>query len=280
MSASFSVVALALMAQVAVGQTADFDVGGALSLYNSAASASTELMLPGERDRLKLQRGDVVSMRQTMQFEAGVEVQRVSAYVVVPAERTRVWVATLGSGERHASRLTEISISSDGEGGALWYQHLNLPWPFADRHWVIRTEKNLALAEETDDLVWEHRWALATNSTDHARELLQSVGTNAISSSDFDRSLYLTINKGGWVMMPLAADHTLVCVYATAELGGRMPDGIVARMTRKQLEKSLGDLGRRAGQAEVAFANSGVLHTGSGEIIQSLTAAQELESRQ
>lgn len=239
-------------------------------MYNASPSASTELPLLSDSDYERLGEGGVVSHRQSMDINGHVAVQRVSAFVVVPAPRLRVWVATLGSGERHSSRLTEVPVSMNGAGSATWYQRLDLPWPFKNRHWLINTEKNTALAEEADDLVWEHRWCLATDSIDEARAILNAAELMPKDTAVFDNALYLTINQGAWVMMPLDQERTLVVVYATAELGGRLPDRMVARMIRKQLQKTLSDLTRRATLAETALAQSDALHTGAGEKITSL----------
>ncbi len=260
-----------ILGRLGFASDAEPDIEGAIKLYNSAPSARATLPIPKPKQAARLREGDVISVREQLDFPQVANVQRVTAYVVVPSERLRVWVATLGSNERHAQRLTEHPVSFDQTGGAVWYQYLALPWPFADRHWLIRTKKNKGLAEETDDLVWEHYWQLATDDLGVVRENLASTReSSGISAEQFAKALYLKVNQGGWVMMPVGTDQTLVSVYATAELGGRLPDGVVARMTQRQLQKSLGDLSRRAEKAEQALASSKPLHTGGGELIRSV----------
>lgn len=239
-----------------------------IAAYDDWANHDFNLPKPDLSDCRRLIDGKVVSYRERWKNEDGGG-YRVTAYVVVDQPRLRVWVTTLGTAQRHASRLTEVPISFDNAGGAVWYQYLSLPWPLADRHWLLQSRKITELAAMSDGRIWEHRWELAAADQRSASNLLGSASIQPVTEQQYERAIYMPMNRGGWVMTSLGSDRTLVAVYANVEFGGRLPGGLVARLVGKQLKDTLGGLGKRSASADAVLSESTMLYSGQGVPIDS-----------
>lgn len=259
----------------AVGAT---EIRAAIAEYNAMSSVGLAIPIPGAKKMARLVDGHVVNHRLSIPNpndpEAG-EIYRVVGYIVVAQPRLLVWAATLATTTQHASRLTEIPIRFDDAGGALWYQYVALPWPLADRHWMIQTEKRVELANGTDQVVWEHSWSLAEDGLKRSLRLVASGKAPGIDEAAAARAVYLPANRGGWIMGRLDRSTTLVLVHATAELGGRLPDGWVARYVKGQLNHVLGRLEGRSRSIAAQFDGSGSLFSGAGHpVTRTMLVAQ------
>ena len=79
--------------------------------------------------------------------------------------RDALWIAILDDADfTLVESLTEIRLADTDWGHKRLYQHLDLPWPVSDRHWVLEIKNNVALAAQTQDQVWERVWDLADPS--------------------------------------------------------------------------------------------------------------------
>ena len=92
--------------------------------------------------------------------DEGVDEMGLLGLQLVDAPRLLVWLTMLGGGGRSDGRVTSVRLSSMPTGSYARYQHVNLPWPIRDRHWVIYCDKNLELAQASAGAIWEHRWSL------------------------------------------------------------------------------------------------------------------------
>lgn len=246
------------------------EITAAIAEYNALSPIELAIPIPGEKSLARLIDGRVVNHRQSVpnpNDPEASEIYRVVGYIVVPQPRLLVWAATLATTTQHASRLTEIPIQFDDAGGALWYQYVDLPWPFADRHWMIQTEKRIGLARNTDQAVWEHSWSLAEDGLNRSLRLVASGKAGDIETAAAARAVYLPANRGGWIMRRMDPSSTLVMVHATAELGGRLPDGWVARYVKGQLNHVLGRLEGRSRAIAAQFDESGPLFSGAGRTL-------------
>lgn len=235
--------------------------------YNQLDDSRWPLPHPTDDELLAISKGEVVSKRQRIKIDKEDTAYRVVGYVLVPANRLRVWTSTLSSTTEHSESMIEIPLGVDANGGASWYQYLNLPWPVVDRQWLIQTGKRLELAEQSSDLLWEHQWNLQSNG----QTLSQSLGAlgklPGVSTRQLKKAVYVPANAGGWVMAAVDKNATLVIVHATAELGGRLPDSLVARFVNRQFRRVLSRLEERAALAEESLRASSMLFTGNGKRI-------------
>lgn len=150
---------------------------------------------------------------------AGTGEERVAGGVAI--FRTSREAAWLGITDDHPTEpvagLTEIPLRGAWASDKLLYQHLDLPWPFEDRHWAIDIRNNTSLAERSG--VWERSWRLEASALEQAR--------SHMPASLFDVSLLTPVNEGSWLLIPLDATSTLVFYQTRVKLGGMVPDGAV-----------------------------------------------------
>ncbi|MEM1261905.1 MAG: hypothetical protein AAGH76_05885 [Pseudomonadota bacterium] len=265
-SFSLTVAGLALAGALRAGEpVATDEINDLLQRYNTAPTATLQLPLPDDDQLTRLKDGEIISYRNRVATTPDAPlVYQVVALATVPEDRLRLWVATLGSVEQNASRLVEVKLRQEPAGAALWYQFVNLPWPVADRHWVIRSQARAEIAAATETW-WEHGWALADGGQSMARKRLVAGDLADLSERQFDKAVYLPANTGGWLMARLSSGHTFVAVHATAELGGGLPKNWVARYVSKQLNRQVEKIRERSIRAESILATSAVIFTGRGE---------------
>ncbi|MEO1581027.1 MAG: hypothetical protein AAFR91_04220 [Pseudomonadota bacterium] len=193
---------------------------------------------------------------------------RVIGYRLIDQAREPLWLAALAFDAGYSSRLTERLLETNALGGGDWYQHLDMPWPLRDRHWLIRTEKNTTLAHNSANRLWEHRWSLVPSASSRVSELFSDGAFAGISAKQAEKSVPLPLNNGAWVMGAAGPNRTLVMVHATVDLGGIVPDGLVARQTRKNLTKMLGKIEQDADEAWARYDPSYLIYRGDGSLIK------------
>lgn len=139
-----------------------------------------------------------------------------------------VWLAiTDDTPVDSVSGLTQVALAGAWASDKLLYQRLDLPWPFVDRHWVLRSLTNRALAAAG---VWERAWESAPEALASAR-----ARTDAAA---FDAALDVPVNRGSWLLLALGDTDTLAIYQAQVQLGGSLPAGAAEQYAAA----TLGDL--------------------------------------
>lgn len=156
--------------------------------------------------------------------------------------RDALWVASQDPHTTVDPSLTEFIVEQLSLDHALWYGHLDLPYPLTDRQWVVESENTHALASRG---CWEHRWSLVENGLERVRVAV-ATGERPITLERVDAALFTPVNHGNWLMAPLADGRTLVAYQATSVVGGSIPDWLVLKLTMSRLETLLRDLEVRA----------------------------------
>lgn len=186
---------------------------------------------------------------------------------VVAAPRLLIWLTVMGGNDERDERLTTAMLSRGDAGSYLRYQHINLPWPVRDRHWVIYCEKNPQIALDSDGVIWEHRWSLAENGGSLLNAAFAQGRIAGLSVDDLSESIYLPENQGAWAMLPLDANRTLVIAYLDADLGGRFPAAVVRRFTRSNLKAGLASLRDLSSRVHLNYASERPIHNGFGNLV-------------
>ena len=150
-----------------------------------------------------------------------------------------MWLTVLGGGGRSDDRLTSVVLSRMPAGTYSRYQHVNLPWPIRDRHWVIFCEKNLELADASAGVIWEHRWSLHETGEHLLQTAYEDGRISGLKMRTLNASVYLPANRGTWALFDLGQDKTLIVVFYDADLGGLLPGRLVRSFTKRQLRKYL-----------------------------------------
>lgn len=159
----------------------------------------------------------------------------------------RLWLACQDPHFSLVDRVTEKRLSKDPHsGGALWYGLYDLPIPFDDRQWVVEVRNNGPLALATRNRIWEHIWRIDGTAQARIPELAAKGALNGVSPEQVEKALWIPVSNGGWVMFALDADHTLVAYHTAAELGGFIPDRLVAEASLRGMDKLIKGVEARA----------------------------------
>ena len=244
-------------------------ISDAIGIYN--AHKELRLPLPDQTELSRLVDGEVVTIRERIPLtDTSGETRdrhRFVGYRVVENPRLLVWLAALDTGVNHSRRTVEHHVSGDGKGGAVWYQHIELPWPVRDRHWVIETRKDVQLSRDSNALIWEHAWALKIDGRPMATQLLQNGDVPGLDARDDRRAIYLPLNRGAWTMFALDDRRTLVATHLSTVLAGWIPDSWVAGFVSRQYKGILGGLAERSANIAENFSTEIPVFTGEGRVI-------------
>jgi hypothetical protein len=164
------------------------------------------------------------------------ERHRVVALYLIDEPRAQVWLSAMDPDFIASERVTEVRVEDDGHGRSTWYQHMDLPWPVENRHWVIDVRKSPGMHRATGGLVWEQPWYLVEGGQRIAEELAAAGRTGKLSLEDVKDAVYLKANTGAWAMFELGSDLTLLTYQLTVVMGGLLPEGLTARFAARELE--------------------------------------------
>ncbi|MEM8547109.1 MAG: hypothetical protein AAGF46_02995 [Pseudomonadota bacterium] len=192
---------------------------------------------------------------------------RIVGYRLIGKPRESLWLSALGVDTGFSERLTEHFVRTHKEGGASWYQHLNMPWPLKDRHWLVRSNKNVDIANATNNRIWEHHWQLVPDARNKIASLYDNGPVAGIKPEKAADAVLLPLNQGAWMMAAVSDTETLVVVHATVVLGGIVPDGMVARQTRKNLIRMLTKIEEDADSVWTRYDASYQIFRGDGTLI-------------
>lgn len=242
------------------------------ALVSYAAISNTQLPPLTEDDWDDLRRGrPAVGFFKESLVEDDVSAMGVMGVHVVVAPRLLVWLTVMGGTGERDERLTRTYLSRTDDGDYMRYQHIDVPWPFRNRHWVIDCKKNRAVAERSQGRIWEHQWNLADDGLSYLDEAAKLTG---LTRKSMDKSIYITSNAGAWILMELDAQRTLVVFWSDVDLGGRIPRSLVRRFARGQIKDRLQDLGPMSQRVARAYAGNPVIHDGFGTPISSAVTLQ------
>jgi len=225
-----------LLANAALAQPPD--ASALEGLWSARRSAFGEARLPTPpltaEHWAKIAEGKVARMRVS---EDGAD-RAVGAYWMSHAPEA-VWVAILDdTHDTIVSGLTERQLTGTAPGHKVLYQHLDLPRPFDDRHWVLVIENNPALYAEG---VWEREWTLDPRRDGAFVDLTADLAKLA------EGSVYTPVNEGGWWLIP--GDGGVLVVYQVrTDIGGSVPEELVVRYAMSTLDEMMAHVDQRAGQ--------------------------------
>jgi hypothetical protein len=227
---------------VELGRTGTQDLAATLAGVNGAAHYPVP-QLSG-RQITQLQRGNVVRIREVPEDNEGP--QRVVGLVTTDHDKEALWLALRDRHWTAAEELTEVLLEGQSSWPRIWYQHLDAPRPFADRHYVLRIEDTPALVLATGGACWEHWWTLKEDGREVARAALASGRIPGLDLANTEGAVYVPVNDGAWLVCDLEGGGTLLGYHVRFVAGGRIPDRLIAdygmatlgRVLRKVVERA------------------------------------------
>lgn len=264
-----------LLASPALAEEVDLGayIQGAIALYNDVAP--DPVPYPTSKDLQKILDGEVVKVRRRQVLDGDTESHhRVVGFLLVPQPRLDVWLTALDPNFSSSSILTDHRIDRDDTGWSRWYQHVRLPWPITDRHWVIDIDKRRDVFDASQGLIWEHRWHLADGGEQIARDLVARGEVRGLTAKDIEDAVYLPANRGGWVLVELTPDQTLMVYHVSTDVGGSIPESWIATFAMSQLDELLQQVARASASIHDTYdPTGGPIYDGGGQPI--LTSALE-----
>jgi len=193
-----------------------------------------------------------------------VDAMRAVGLRVFDSPRLLVWLAMLSGSDGQHGRFTRATLSRTNAGSFVRYQHMDLPWPFKARQWIVVCEKNVELAIASNGRIWEHRWSLHPDGEALLASAYEDGRIAGITREKLEDSVYLPANRGAWILFDLGAGRTLAAAYLDADLGGRFPVALVRLFAKRQLRASLEFLGEASGRRYLEYDEKPMLYDGYG----------------
>jgi len=209
------------------------EVEAALSGFSSGAAH--ELVELDATQLEALVSGEVVRVIDQPGGEGAV--RRATALMVTDVARRQMWLACQDPHFQGDPSVHEVRLSLSGPDDALWYGFADLPSPLDDRHWVVRSWNNHALAEASGGRAWEHPWQRGPVGPDAFESQVTQVALPDVTPERFAAALSTPVNHGAFLALELPGGGSIFGYHATFDPGGSVPDWLVARLAHAGLER-------------------------------------------
>ncbi|MEC7947143.1 MAG: hypothetical protein VX265_06210 [Myxococcota bacterium] len=170
---------------------------------------------------------------------------RAVGIAVCDTSQTAMWLATQDPHFTGGDDAIEASIEKAPHRG-VWYGMLDVPKPFSDRHWVIESWDEVQLAAQTGGVVWEHPWRLRPGATSRVRDRVARGAVRGLTLEMFDAAIETPLNEGALVFLALSDTESLFAYHVTTDVGGAVPERMVAGFVRRTMTAHIEHLQERA----------------------------------
>lgn len=179
-----------------------------------------------EDELADLAKGDFVKRRERMD---GAD--RAMGAIWTPASMDQVWIAVQDEIHWDAVKgLTEERLPGSTFQNKILFQSIDLPWPFADRQWVIEVVNNQPLFTASAGKCWERTW-----SPHPARG----------AENELEDGVWVETNDGGWFLGE-AAGGSLLVYHVRTTIGGNVPEDAATSWSMMTLGGMLKDLAEKS----------------------------------
>lgn|GEM_PF-1217554 len=225
----------------------DADLMRTLALWRK--HSDLPVPMPDVKDRALLLDGKVLKKWLPPRGKAPVGAM---AMVVTDLNQAEMWLGSADgehmSDHSEEAKLIAHHLPKQGDEMFRWYGYVDLPSPFTNRHFLIRTTVNPQLSQTTNGQCWERTWRLEEDGVDTMRPIVAGGGVKGLSTADFESAIYVPANLGGWVALQLPNGQTLFGYHASSSLGGDIPDKLVNRFVMLTLGKIMDEVRKNAGR--------------------------------
>lgn len=215
------------------------EVSQIISQYNKVGSFSLPV-LSESQERL-LHKGNVVTIINNDNDNSG----RLVGYMLTSASLEQLWIGTQDPHFQVQSRAKDLLLKDLGKGDMIWYAYADMPFPFADRHWVNLVTEEEFLLPNTNDRVWEHSWKLMPDGLKMALPMIEKGALQGVKIDMTQKAIYLPKNNGSWIGIEMG-EQNLYVYYVALDFGGAIPEDIMLKYIKSGLPKMLLDINKRA----------------------------------
>jgi len=233
------VVLVSLWVGVAHAAVDDATIVKALEDYE--AGATYKFAMPPERERARLVEGKV--LKQRFKNEQG----DLALGMIVSSEPLRdLWLGSLDPDFDIVRNVRSYIFPTPPDAVTRWYGLVDLPFPFADRHFLITTVLNKAIEASSVGRIWERAWHLEPDGVATMAPLVAAGKVAGVDTAMFDKAIYTPVNYGAWFFVRLDERDTLVGYSCATVVGGDIPEGLVTQHVLSGLDELLRTVVARA----------------------------------
>ena len=161
---------------------------------------------------------------------------------VVHAKPAAIWIAILDDAHNGLSeRITEHQLKGSRPGHKFLYQHLSLPFPMSDRHWVLEIQTDTQIYALSGQKIWRRAWDLDARGEAFLSQL------DANEKALIKDGVWTPENRGEWLILPQQGE-SLVIYRGVLDIGGKIPASIsqaVSSQSALDLFNQLQDLANK-----------------------------------
>lgn len=167
-------------------------------------------------DQAKMARGETVWVDS--QNASGETLLTIGG--LIEASPAAVWIAILDDDHNGLSeRVLDRELTPRREGYKSLYQHISLPYPLSDRHWIIEIQTDRKLYQISQNSIWRRGWDLDPRGESALSELSPE------DRSKIQSGVWTPANEGEWLVIP-SGKHCVVIYRGRFDVGGRIPESI------------------------------------------------------
>jgi hypothetical protein len=131
---------------------------------------------------------------------------------------------------------------------SIWYGMLEIPRPFSNRHWVIHSTDNSALMASSEGRFCEHPWTVENERLPEVRAKVEAGTVPGLDLDHFDKAMATPVNEGALVFLDIGARDSLYLYHVTTDIGGMVPERVVAGYLRSTMGEHIRGIVERARQ--------------------------------
>jgi hypothetical protein len=197
--------------------------------------------MPPAHERARLLEGKVLKERIKAQ-EGDLAVG-----MIVSTEPLRsLWLGSLDPHFDNVKNVRTYMFPPPPDAVTRWYGLVDLPRPFNDRHFLITTVLNTAVAHASGGKIWERTWNLEADGVATMAPIVAQGKVEGVDAPTFERAIYTPLNHGSWFFVQLDATHVLMGYSCATVIGGDIPDGLVTQHVLAGLDELLSKVVSRA----------------------------------
>jgi hypothetical protein len=217
----------------------DATIVKALETY--LASSRSPFPMPPPNERARLLEGKV--LKQRIKRDEG----DLALGLTVSTEPLRdLWLGSLDPHFDNVKNVRTYMFTPPHDAVTRWYGLVDLPRPFNDRHFLITTVLNRAMAEQSGGRIWERTWNLEADGVATMAPIVAAGKVEGVDVAAFEKAIYTPVNHGSWFFVQLDPAHVLVGYSCATVIGGDIPDGLVTQHVLAGLDELLTKVVSRA----------------------------------
>ena len=139
---------------------------------------------------------------------------------LIEASPAAIWIAILDDDHNGLSeRVLDRELTPRRAGYKSLYQHISLPYPLSDRHWIIEIQTDRELYQVSQKRIWRRGWDLDPRGEEALAALTPE------DRSQIRSGVWTPANEGEWLVIP-AGDRCVVIYRGRFDVGGNIPESI------------------------------------------------------